>query len=62
MIIKIKIDVCFFEGIVIPSTMFMTPSIASCKLPSPSFWIAKRCTLSRMNNASDTDRFHSAIR
>ena len=35
-----------------PSAMFMIPSIACCKLPSPSFWIAKRCTLSRMDNAS----------
>ena len=35
-----------------PSTMFMIPSIACCKLPSPSFWIVKRCTLSRRDNAS----------
>ena len=34
--------------------MFMTPSTACCKLPSPSFWIAKRCTLSRRDNASFT--------
>ena len=37
-----------------PSTMFMIPSIACCKLSSPSFWIAKRCTLSRRDNASLT--------
>ena len=37
-----------------PSTMFMIPSIAYCKYPSPSFWIPKRCTLSRRNNASLT--------
>ena len=36
------------------STMFMIPSIAHCKYPSPSFWIPKRCTLSRRNNASLT--------
>ena len=24
---KIKFDVCFFEGIVMPSTMFMIPSV-----------------------------------
>ena len=34
-----------------PSTMFMIPSIACCKLSSPSFWIAKRCTLSRRDDA-----------
>ena len=50
---KNKIDVCFFERVVMPSTMFMIPSTA-CKLPSPSFWIAKRCTLSRRGNASLT--------
>ena len=27
--------------------MFMIRSVACCKLPSPSFWIAKRCTLLR---------------
>ena len=37
-----------------PSTKFMIPSIACCKLPSPSFWIAKRFTLSRRVNASLT--------
>ena len=36
------------------STMFVIPSIACCKLPSPSFWIAKRCTLSKRDNASLT--------
>ena len=51
---KIKNDVYFFERIVMPSTMFMIPSIACCKFPSPSFWIAKRCTLSRRDNASLT--------
>ena len=51
---KIKIDVCFFERIVMPSVVFMIPSIAGCRLPSPSFWIAKRCTLSRRNNGSLT--------
>ena len=25
----------------------MIPSVACCKLPSPSFWIAKRCSLLR---------------
>ena len=34
-----------------PSTMFMTPSIACCKLLSPSFWIAKMCTFSGRDNA-----------
>ena len=29
----------------------MIPSIACYKLPSPSFWIAKRCTLSKRDNA-----------
>ena len=37
-----------------PSTTFMIPSTAYCKLPSPSFWIPKRCTLSRKDNASLT--------
>ena len=37
-----------------PSTMFMIPSIACCKLASPSFWIVERCTLSRKDNASLT--------
>ena len=37
-----------------PSTKFMIPSIACCKLPSPSFWIANRYTLSRRGNASLT--------
>ena len=37
-----------------PSTKFRMPSIACCKLPSPSFWIAKRYTLSRRGNASLT--------
>ena len=37
-----------------PSTMFMMPSTACCKHPPPSFWIAKRCTLSRSDNASLT--------
>ena len=37
-----------------PSTRFMIPSIACCKLPSPLFWRAKRCTLSRRGNASLT--------
>ena len=32
--------------------MFMIPSIECCKLPSLSFWIAKRCTLSRKDNGS----------
>ena len=48
---KIKFDVCFFERIVMPSTMFMIPSITCCKLPSPWFWIAERFTLSRMDDA-----------
>ena len=39
-----------------PSTMFMIPSIVCCKLPTLSFWIAKRCTLSRRDNASLTWR------
>ena len=30
----------------------MIPSIACCKIPSLSFWIAKRCTLSRRDNDS----------
>ena len=34
--------------------MFMIPSIACCNLPSPSFWIARRCTLSRRDDASLT--------
>ena len=51
---KVNIDVCFFERIVMPSAMFMIRSIACCKLPSPLFWIAKRCTLSRRDNASLT--------
>ena len=34
---KTKIDVCCFEWTVIPSAMFIIPSIACCKLPSPSF-------------------------
>ena len=37
-----------------PSTMFMIPSIACCKLPSPMFWRAKRCTLSKRDDASLT--------
>ena len=37
-----------------PSTMFMIPSIPCYKLPPPLFWIAKRCTLSKRNNASLT--------
>ena len=37
-----------------PSAMFMTPSIAYCELPSPSFCMEKRCTLSRRDNASLT--------
>ena len=37
-----------------PSTMFMIPSIACCKLLSPSFSIAKIFTLSGMDNASLT--------
>ena len=49
---KIKTDVCFFERIVMPSTMFMIPSIVCYKPPSPSFWLAKRCTLPRSDNAS----------
>ena len=44
---KNKTDVCFFEQIVMPSTMFMIPSVACCKIPSSSFWIVKRCTLLR---------------
>ena len=51
---KIKIDVCFFERIVMPVTMFMIPLIACCKLPSPSFSIEKKCTLSRRDNVSVT--------
>ena len=47
----IKIDVCFLEQIVMDSIMFMIPSVACC---NPSFWIAKRCTLSRRDNASLT--------
>ena len=47
----IKIDVCFLEQIVMDSIMFMIPSAACC---NPSFWIAKRCTLSRRDNASLT--------
>ena len=34
--------------------MFMIPSIACCKLPSYSFWIAKRCSLERRDYASLT--------
>ena len=34
-----------------PSTMFMTRSIACCKLPSPLLWIEKRCNLSRRDHA-----------
>lgn len=48
---------CFFERIVIPSNMFMIPSITCCKPPSPSFisfCITKRCTLSIMENISLT--------
>ena len=37
-----------------PSTMFIIPSITCCKLPFPLFWIVKRCTLSRRDNASLT--------
>ena len=37
-----------------PSAMFMISSIACFKLPSPLFWIAKRCTLSGRDNASLT--------
>ena len=40
---KIKIDVCFFEQIVIPSTKCMISSIARCK--PPSLWIVKRDVL-----------------
>ena len=36
------------------STTFMSSSIACCKLPSPSFWIAERFTLSGRDNASLT--------
>ena len=49
---KTKIYVCFFERIVMPSTKFMISSMARCKRPSPLLWIAKRCTLSRRDNAS----------
>ena len=35
---KNEIDICFFERIVMPSFMFMIPSVASCKLPSPLIW------------------------
>ena len=35
-----------------PSTKFMISSIARFKRPSPSLWIAKRCILSRGDNAS----------
>ena len=49
---KNKMDVCFFERMVMLSTMFMIPSVTCCKLPPPSFWIVKRCTLSRRDNAS----------
>ena len=48
---KKKKFVCFIERIVMPSAMFMIPSIKCCKLPSPAFWIAKRHTLSRTDNA-----------
>ena len=48
---KIKIYVCFLEQIVMDSIMFMMPSVACC---NPSFCIAKRCTLSRRDNASLT--------
>ena len=34
--------------------MFMKPSISCCKIPSPSFLVAKRCTLPRRDNASLT--------
>ena len=51
---KIKIDVSFSEQIVMPSTIFMIPSTARCKLKSPSFRIIKRCTLSRRDNTSLT--------
>ena len=37
-----------------PSTMFMITLITCCKLPSPSFYIAKSCTILRRNNASLT--------
>ena len=37
-----------------PSTIFRIHSVACCKLPCPSFWIVKRCTLSRRDNASLT--------
>ena len=36
------------------STIFTIPSIACCKLSSPSFWIVKRCRLSKRNNVSLT--------
>ena len=49
---KIKTDVCFFEPIVMLSTMSMIPSIACYNIPSPSFRTAKSCTLSRKDNAS----------
>ena len=48
---KIKIYVCFLEQIVMDSIMFMIPSVACC---NPSLCIAKRCTLSRRDNASLT--------
>ena len=55
----IKIDVCFLGQIVMDSIMFMIPSVACC---NPLFWIAKRCTLSRRDNAFfDIDRLYSAI-
>ena len=40
------------EWYITPSTLFMIPSVACCKLQSHSFWIAKRSTLSRRDNAS----------
>ena len=39
---KTKIDVWFSEPIVKLSVMFMIPSIACCRLPSPLFWTAKK--------------------
>ena len=51
---EIKINACFSERIVMPSVMFMIPSIAYCKLPSLLPWIPKRYILSRRDNASLT--------
>ena len=34
--------------------MLVIPSIACCKLPSTTFWITKKCTLSKRDNASLT--------